>query len=46
MERCEMKNNGGSPQKTPRTRSNRFPHKEGIWFGKNVDLDLLSLFPI
>jgi hypothetical protein len=45
MERYERKNNGGNPQRTPRSRSNAFPHKEDILIGRIVDLNLLSLFP-
>jgi hypothetical protein len=44
MERYEKKNKG-NPQRTPRSRSNRFPHLEEKVIGGNVDLDLLSLFP-
>jgi hypothetical protein len=37
------KNNEEEYQISPRTRSNRFPHKEGILIGRIVDLDLLYL---
>jgi hypothetical protein len=44
MERFEKKNKG-NPQRTPRSRSNRFPSLRGEVIGGNVDLDLLSCFP-
>jgi hypothetical protein len=44
MERYERKNIGGELQRTPRSRSDRFPHLEEILVGGNVDLYLLSLF--
>ena len=34
----------GRTQNSPRSRSQRFTHKEMIWFGQSVDLELLSLF--
>jgi hypothetical protein len=39
------KNNGGNPQRTPRSKSNAFPHRVDILIGRIVDLNLLSLFP-
>jgi hypothetical protein len=45
IKRYERKNKGGESQRTPRSRSKRFPHLEQILIGGNVDLDLLSLFP-
>jgi hypothetical protein len=44
MERYGKKNKG-NPQRTPRSRSNRFPHLEEILIGGKIDLDLLSLSP-
>jgi hypothetical protein len=45
VERYERKNKGRNPQRTPRSRSNRFPSHRGDMIGGNIDLDLLSLFP-
>jgi hypothetical protein len=45
MEIYERKNKEGEPQRTPRSRSNEFPHKEERLIGRIVDLDLLYLFP-
>jgi hypothetical protein len=45
MEEYGRKNNGGEHQKSPRSGSNGFPHKEEILIGRIVDLDLPSLFP-
>jgi hypothetical protein len=44
MDIYERKNKQGEPQRTPRSRSNEFPHKEKRLIGRIVDLDLLSLF--
>jgi hypothetical protein len=44
MKGYERKNKGRNPQRTPRSRSNRFPSHRGERIGGKVDLDLLSLF--
>jgi hypothetical protein len=46
MERYEMKNKRGNPQRTPRSRSIGSPNLEEKVIGGNVDLDLLSLFSL
>jgi hypothetical protein len=44
MEEYERKNKG-NPQRTPRSRSNRFPSLRGDFDWWKIDIDLLSLFP-
>jgi hypothetical protein len=45
MERYERKNKGGNHKELQDLDPIGFPHKEEKVIGRNVDLDLLSLFP-
>jgi hypothetical protein len=46
MERNGRKNKEGESQRTPRSRSNGFPHLEERLIGRIVNIDLLSLFSL